>query len=69
MYSTAQSDRINALLAQVDEATKKDELQKAADLLREASNLDPQNVSPNQWVERFFAVVSAALRLIEPRRP
>ena len=43
MSSTAQSDRVNSLLAQVDEAIKSNELQKAAETLREASHLDPEN--------------------------
>ena len=53
MSSTAQSDYLSNLLFQADEAIKKNELQKAADTLREASHLDADNA---QVKERMVAV-------------
>ena len=48
MSSIDTKDRIDALLTKVDEAIKSNELQKAAETLREASHLDSDNVEVKQ---------------------
>lgn len=50
MSSTAQSDHIEALLCRADDFTKKNELQKAADTLGEASQLDASNARVKEKV-------------------
>ena len=50
MSSTAQSDHLNVLLSKADEAIKKNELQKAADTLREASHLHAGNAQVKERV-------------------
>ena len=48
MSSADTSDRVNTLLTQVDEAVKNNNLQKASEVLREASHLDAQNARVKQ---------------------
>lgn len=50
MSSKAQDDHLNSLLSRADEAIKKNELQKAADTLREASHLDADNAQVKERV-------------------